>query len=180
MPILWWHFGHRIPSAARKAPPKAATLAPSPTNPAVVTAARGSLFAITRLDTRPVSSPAMPIAESHPTRRLMFSRIVSAMPAETTPAVCDERGIDQRASVTGAGLSASAVAPNAVASADPAKTPSYAVVSTQDRMINPDLERFMSSRAKSETIELTGSHAIFLSHPKEIAALIEKAAQAAD
>lgn len=57
--------------------------------------------------------------------------------------------------------------------------PSYAVVSTQDRMINPELERFMSSRAKSETIELTGSHAIFLSHPKEVAALIEKAAAAA-
>ena len=57
--------------------------------------------------------------------------------------------------------------------------PSYAVVSTQDRMINPELMRFMSKRAKSETIELAGSHAIFLSHPKEVAALIEKAAKAA-
>jgi pimeloyl-ACP methyl ester carboxylesterase len=57
---------------------------------------------------------------------------------------------------------------------------SYAVIATQDHMINPDLERFMSSRAKSETIELTGSHAIFLSHPKEVAALIEKAAKAAE
>ncbi len=57
---------------------------------------------------------------------------------------------------------------------------SYAVISTQDRMINPELERFMSTRAKSETIELTGSHAIFLSHPKEVAALIEKAAIAAE
>jgi hypothetical protein len=58
--------------------------------------------------------------------------------------------------------------------------PSYAVVATEDRMINPDLERFMSKRAKSQTIELSGSHAIFLLHPKEIASLIEKAAQAAD
>jgi pimeloyl-ACP methyl ester carboxylesterase len=57
--------------------------------------------------------------------------------------------------------------------------PSYAVVAQQDRMINPDLERFMSGRAKSETIELPGNHAIFLSHPKEVAALIEKAAKAA-
>jgi pimeloyl-ACP methyl ester carboxylesterase len=57
---------------------------------------------------------------------------------------------------------------------------SYAVVSTQDRMINPELERFMSRRAKSETIELAGSHAIFLSHPKEVASLIEKAAKTAD
>jgi len=46
-------------------------------------------------------------------------------------------------------------------------------------MINPDLERFMSRRAKSETIEIPGSHAIYLSHPKEVASLIEKAARAA-
>ena len=58
--------------------------------------------------------------------------------------------------------------------------PSYAVVTQQDRMINPELMRFMSKRAKSETIELPGSHAIFLSHPKEVAALIEKAAKAAE
>jgi hypothetical protein len=46
-------------------------------------------------------------------------------------------------------------------------------------MINPDLERFMAGRAKSQTIELSGSHAIFLSHPKEIAGVIERAAKAA-
>ena len=57
--------------------------------------------------------------------------------------------------------------------------PSYAVVSLGDKMINPDLERFMAARANSQTIELGGSHAIFLSHPKEIAALIETAAKAA-
>ncbi len=57
--------------------------------------------------------------------------------------------------------------------------PSYAVVALGDRMINPDLERFMAGRAKSQTIELSGSHLIFLSHPKEVAALIETAAQKA-
>ena len=57
--------------------------------------------------------------------------------------------------------------------------PSYAVIPKQDRMINPDLERFMTKRAKSQTIELPGSHAIFISHASEIAALIEKAAKAA-
>jgi pimeloyl-ACP methyl ester carboxylesterase len=56
--------------------------------------------------------------------------------------------------------------------------PSYAVVAQQDRMINPDLERFMAKRAQSQTIELPGPHAIFLLHPREIAALIEKAANA--
>jgi pimeloyl-ACP methyl ester carboxylesterase len=58
--------------------------------------------------------------------------------------------------------------------------PSYAVVSQEDRMINPELERFMATRAKSQTTELRGSHVIFLSHPKEVAALIEKAAKAAN
>ena len=60
------------------------------------------------------------------------------------------------------------------------KKPSYATVSAQDRMINPELERFMSRRAKSETIELTGSHVIFLSHAKEVEELIEKAAKASE
>jgi pimeloyl-ACP methyl ester carboxylesterase len=60
------------------------------------------------------------------------------------------------------------------------KKPSYGVVAQQDRMINPDLERFMTGRAKSKTIELPGSHAVFVSHPKEVAALIEQAAKAAE
>jgi hypothetical protein len=57
--------------------------------------------------------------------------------------------------------------------------PSYAVIAKQDRMINPDLERFMTGRAKSDTIEIQGSHAVFLSHSKEVAQLIERAANAA-
>jgi pimeloyl-ACP methyl ester carboxylesterase len=60
------------------------------------------------------------------------------------------------------------------------KKPSFAVIPQQDRQINPKLERFMAGRAKSETIELPGSHVIFLLHPKEVAAVIEKAAQAAN
>jgi pimeloyl-ACP methyl ester carboxylesterase len=55
--------------------------------------------------------------------------------------------------------------------------PSFAVVAKQDRMINPELERFMTNRAKSETIELPGSHAVYVSHAKDVAALIEKAAK---
>lgn len=57
--------------------------------------------------------------------------------------------------------------------------PSYAVVAKQDRMINPDLERFMTGRAKSQTIELAGPHALYVSSANEVAALIEKAAEAA-
>jgi pimeloyl-ACP methyl ester carboxylesterase len=58
--------------------------------------------------------------------------------------------------------------------------PTFAVIAMQDRLINPDLQRFMSQRAKSQTIELPGSHALFLSHASEVAALIEKAAKAAN
>jgi hypothetical protein len=69
----------------------------------------------------------------------------------------------------------------AKATAAPWKTKrSYAVVAKQDRMINPDLERFMTGRAKSETVELAGSHAVYVSHAKDVAALIEKAAKASD
>ena len=60
------------------------------------------------------------------------------------------------------------------------KKPSYALVAKEDRMINPDLERFMTGRANSQTIEIPGSHAIFVSHPKEVAALIERAAKAVE
>jgi pimeloyl-ACP methyl ester carboxylesterase len=58
--------------------------------------------------------------------------------------------------------------------------PAYAVVAKQDRMINPDLERFMYNRSHSHVIELPGSHAIYLSHPKEVAAFIERAARGVD
>ena len=46
-------------------------------------------------------------------------------------------------------------------------------------MINPDLEQFMAKRAQSQVNELPGSHAIFLSRARDVAALIEKAATAA-
>lgn len=54
--------------------------------------------------------------------------------------------------------------------------PSWYVVATEDRMINPDLERFMAKRAGSTTIETKGSHSIYLSQPKIVAKLIEQAA----
>jgi len=56
---------------------------------------------------------------------------------------------------------------------------SYAVFTNQDRLINPDLHRFMTNRAGAQTTQLQGSHAIFLSQPKEVAALIQKAANEA-
>ena len=56
--------------------------------------------------------------------------------------------------------------------------PSYAIVATQDRSINPDLERFMYKRSSSITTEIVASHAVYISQPKAVAAVIEKAATA--
>jgi pimeloyl-ACP methyl ester carboxylesterase len=55
--------------------------------------------------------------------------------------------------------------------------PSWYAVATEDRMINPDLERFMAKRAGSTTVEVKGSHSIFMSQPQAIAKLIEQAAK---
>jgi pimeloyl-ACP methyl ester carboxylesterase len=58
--------------------------------------------------------------------------------------------------------------------------PSWYMVAKADRIINPDLERFYAARAHSHTVEIEGaSHSVYESHPKEVAALIEQAAQRA-
>jgi pimeloyl-ACP methyl ester carboxylesterase len=54
--------------------------------------------------------------------------------------------------------------------------PSYYAVSTEDRTINPDLERFMAKRMGATTIEVKSSHLSLISHPQEIAGLILQAA----
>ena len=54
--------------------------------------------------------------------------------------------------------------------------PSFYAVSTEDRTINPDLERFMAKRMGATTIELKSSHLSLISHPQEIADLILLAA----
>jgi pimeloyl-ACP methyl ester carboxylesterase len=55
---------------------------------------------------------------------------------------------------------------------------SWALVASRDHNINPDLERMMAKRAGSETIEVPGSHAVYVSKPKDVARLIERAAKA--
>ena len=57
--------------------------------------------------------------------------------------------------------------------------PSWFLVSTEDRMINPDLERFMAARIGATTIEVRSSHASPASHPHQVAKLILAAAQVA-
>jgi pimeloyl-ACP methyl ester carboxylesterase len=55
--------------------------------------------------------------------------------------------------------------------------PSWTLVAGSDRTINPDLERWYATRANSHKVEVAGaSHCVYISHPKEVAALIEEAA----
>src|SRR5271154_6326079 len=55
--------------------------------------------------------------------------------------------------------------------------PSWVLVAAKDRTINPDLERWYAVRANSHTVEVAGaSHSVYVSRPKEVAALIEEAA----
>lgn len=55
--------------------------------------------------------------------------------------------------------------------------PSWYMVTQDDRVIPPDAQRFMASRAGSATVEVKSSHAAMVSHPAEVADLIETAAQ---
>ena len=55
--------------------------------------------------------------------------------------------------------------------------PSWYLVATDDKMIPPDAQRLMSKRAGSTVVEAKGSHAIYVSQPKAVAALIEQAAK---
>ena len=55
--------------------------------------------------------------------------------------------------------------------------PSWYLVATEDKMIPPPAQRFMSGRAGSTVVEVAGSHAIYVSQPNAVAKLIEKAAK---
>lgn len=57
--------------------------------------------------------------------------------------------------------------------------PSWSLVSTQDRMIPPAAQRFMSQRAGATVVEAAGSHAIYVSQPAVVADLIVRAAKEA-
>src|SRR6201988_241211 len=54
--------------------------------------------------------------------------------------------------------------------------PTWYMVATADRSINPDQEGMMAKRANAKTIEVDSSHVAYMSHPKETAKLIEEAA----
>ena len=55
--------------------------------------------------------------------------------------------------------------------------PSWYLLTTEDKMIPPDAQRAMSKRAGATVVEVQGSHAIYVSQPQAVAALIETAAK---
>jgi pimeloyl-ACP methyl ester carboxylesterase len=57
--------------------------------------------------------------------------------------------------------------------------PSWYLMATEDRMIPPPAQRFMSERAGSTVVEVAGSHAIYVSQPNAVATLIKQAARGA-
>src|SRR6266567_826071 len=57
--------------------------------------------------------------------------------------------------------------------------PTWYMVATEDRSINPDQERMMAKRAKAKTVEVKASHVAYMSRPNETAKLIEEAATSA-
>jgi pimeloyl-ACP methyl ester carboxylesterase len=56
--------------------------------------------------------------------------------------------------------------------------PSWYLVTTEDKMIPPVAQRFMSERAGAATSEIAASHSVYVSQPAAVAALIEQAASA--
>ena len=57
--------------------------------------------------------------------------------------------------------------------------PTWYMVASADRSINPDQERMMAKRAHAKTVEVNASHVAYMSHPNESAKLIEEAATSA-
>lgn len=56
--------------------------------------------------------------------------------------------------------------------------PSYAIIATQDRELNPELAQRMAKRAGSKVTVVNASHAVHISHPRAVARVIETAARA--
>src|SRR3984893_14074889 len=55
--------------------------------------------------------------------------------------------------------------------------PSWYLIATDDKMIPPDAQRSMAKRAGSTVVEVKGSHALYVSQPEAVAALVEQAAK---
>jgi hypothetical protein len=58
--------------------------------------------------------------------------------------------------------------------------PSYAILTTQDHVVSPQLQRWMYQRSGAKVTEVNASHAVFISQPAMVAHVIETAANQTD
>jgi pimeloyl-ACP methyl ester carboxylesterase len=54
--------------------------------------------------------------------------------------------------------------------------PSWYMVATEDKVLSPEIERFLANRMGATTVEVKASHVVYISKPKEVFKLIEQAA----
>lgn len=57
------------------------------------------------------------------------------------------------------------------------KKPTYGIIATEDKSINPDIQRNMYKRSNTKVTEIKGSHAVYISQPQKVAAVIMQAAK---
>ncbi|MBN9382170.1 MAG: alpha/beta hydrolase [Chitinophagaceae bacterium] len=55
--------------------------------------------------------------------------------------------------------------------------PTYGIIATEDKSINPDIQRNMYKRSDTKVTEIKGSHAVYVSQPEKVAAVIAEAAR---
>ena len=55
--------------------------------------------------------------------------------------------------------------------------PAFACIATEDKSINPDIQRAMYKRSNTKTMDVKGSHVIYMSQPKAVATMIEEASK---
>jgi pimeloyl-ACP methyl ester carboxylesterase len=132
----------------------------------------------TRVAHPPAPMPLVPVEVTQPdgTKRtdvyLDPSNFRAAFAADLPERVADDLAATQRPLSTAAFTSALTVEPAW-------KTiPSWYLVSNQDQVMSPDLERLQARRMHAHTSEIDASHAGYISHPEAVADLVEQAARA--
>lgn len=125
------------------------------------------------IKTAPADAPAPPILP--PQDGFLFldrQKFAASFAADVKPEIADFMAKSQ--------VPWGFAAANAGATAAAWKTkPSWYLLTTEDHMIAPELQRFMSKRAGSTVVEVGGSHAVYVSRPDAVASLIELAAAGA-
>ncbi|MBT2441799.1 alpha/beta hydrolase [Streptomyces sp. ISL-36] len=100
-----------------------------------------------------------------------IDRFPAIFAADVDPRVASVLAVSQRP------LAAQGFAEQAPVAAWKTK-PSWGLVSSSDRTINPDVERYGYQRAGMTTVEIDSSHLVMLAHPERVAQLIDEAVRA--